>query len=230
MSLIIQNLCKEFKNLQKKTDKTEHQAIRILHNLNLSVKAAEIVAIVGASGSGKSTFLSLVSGLDKVDSGKIEINGHSIDKMNAKELIRFRSENIGIIFQQFHLISHLTALENLALPLEILGKNPDENYLLSKLEEVGLAHRAQHQPSQLSGGECQRLALARGLIVNPKLILADEPSGNLDSETGEKIMNLFFNQVRNKKTITVLVTHDMKLAEKCDVIYKLQKGQLVEYP
>jgi putative ABC transport system ATP-binding protein len=143
-------------------------------------------------------------------------------------MTQFRAENIGFIFQQFHLISHLTAFENLSLPLEILARSFSNQDIMNRLEQVGLAHRAQHKPTEMSGGECQRLALARGLITKPKLLLADEPSGNLDSETGQKVMNLFFEQIRQSKTTTVLVTHDMALAKRCERVFVLKNGQLVE--
>ena len=183
-----------------------------------------LVAVVGASGSGKSTFLSLVAGLDVFDEGEIFINNQPIKNLNAQQMTNFRAQNIGFIFQQFHLISHLTAFENIVLPLEILGRTFTNQEISLALENVGLLHRATHKPTELSGGECQRLALARGLITKPRLLLADEPSGNLDSETGEKVMNLFFEQVRQTKTTTVLVTHDMDLAKKCDRIFVLKNG------
>lgn len=220
MSLIIQGLSKSYQQNAEK--------LHILKGLELEVKSSEIVAVVGASGSGKSTFLSLVAGLDQFDQGEIMINGKSIKNLSKSEMTQFRAENIGFVFQQFHLISHLTAYENLILPLEILGRDFKEEDILRNLENVGLAHRATHKPTELSGGECQRLALARGLITRPKLLLADEPSGNLDSETGQKVMSLFFDQARSSKTTTVLVTHDMALALQCDRIFVLQEGRLIE--
>lgn len=220
MSLTIQNLSKSYQQGVEK--------LHILKGLDLSVKTSEIVAVVGASGSGKSTFLSLVAGLDQFDQGEILINQQSIKNLSKAAMTQFRAENIGFVFQQFHLISHLTAYENLSLPLEILGRDFKEEDILQNLENVGLAHRATHKPTELSGGECQRLALARGLITKPKLLLADEPSGNLDSETGQKVMSLFFDQTRLSKTTTVLVTHDMSLALKCDRIFVLQEGRLIE--
>ncbi len=220
MSLSIKNLSKSY---MQNNDK-----LSILRSLNLEVRTSEIVAVVGASGSGKSTFLSLVAGLDSFDEGDIWINQKSIKDLTRAEMTKFRAENIGFVFQQFHLISHLTAFENLSLPLEILGRPFTADDILKNLENVGLAHRATHNPTELSGGECQRLALARGLITKPKLLLADEPSGNLDSETGQKVMGLFFEQTRLSKTTTVLVTHDLALAKKCDRIFVLHEGHLVE--
>ncbi len=220
MSLTIKNLSKSyFQNSEK---------LLILKGLNLQVQTSEVVAVVGASGSGKSTFLSLVAGLDRFDEGEILIDQQSIKSLPRAQMTKFRGENIGFVFQQFHLISHLTAFENLCLPLEILGRHFTSNEILKNLENVGLSHRASHKPSELSGGECQRLALARGLITKPKLLLADEPSGNLDSETGQKVMALFFEQTRQSKTTTVLVTHDLALAKRCDRVFVLQEGQLFE--
>ncbi len=217
MSLKIVNLKKSFQQ--------GNETLIILNQLNMQVPDSGVVAVVGASGSGKSTFLSLVAGLDYFDEGDIQINGKSLKNLDRKAMTDFRAENIGFIFQQFHLVSHLTAFENIALPLEILGKSFTDATILKALSDVGLGHRAQHKPAELSGGECQRLALARGLITRPRLLLADEPSGNLDSETGEKVMNLFFDQVRATKTTTVLVTHDLELAKRCDRIYLLKNGR-----
>ncbi|MBY0553614.1 ABC transporter ATP-binding protein [bacterium] len=208
----------------KKTYAQGSEKLTILNQLNLEVNTSEVVAVVGASGSGKSTFLSLVAGLDYFDEGDIAINNQSIKNLKREHITKFRAENIGFVFQQFHLISHLTAFENITLPLEILGRPYADEEILKALENVGLAHRAKHKPTEMSGGECQRLALARGLITKPSLLLADEPSGNLDSETGVKVMNLFFEQVRATKTTTVLVTHDMELAKKCDRIFVLKNG------
>ena len=220
MSLTIKNLSKTYLQNSEK--------LHILKGLNLEVKTSEIVAVVGASGSGKSTFLSLVAGLDQFDDGEILINEQSIKNLSRAKMTQFRAENIGFVFQQFHLISHLTAFENLSLPLEILGRPFSTDEILSRLDQVGLSHRSTHKPTELSGGECQRLALARGLITKPKLLLADEPSGNLDSETGQKVMKLFFDQTRLSKTTTVLVTHDMTLATRCDRVFVLEEGQLFE--
>lgn len=217
MSLEIINLKKSFQQ--------GNETLIILNQLNMQVPDSGVVAVVGASGSGKSTFLSLVAGLDYFDDGDIQVNGRSLKNLDRKAMTDFRAENIGFIFQQFHLVSHLTAFENIALPLEILGKSFTDTAILTALADVGLDHRARHKPTELSGGECQRLALARGLITRPRLLLADEPSGNLDSETGAKVMNLFFDQVRATKTTTVLVTHDLELAKRCDRIYLLKNGR-----
>ena len=198
----------------------------ILHDLSLTVQSGEVVAVVGSSGSGKSTLLGLVSGLDQPDHGEILIHGKSLQSLRGNALTNFRASHIGVVFQQYHLVSHLTAFENVALPLEILNKPVVQSEITELLNQVGLGHRLDHKPTQLSGGESQRLALARALVIKPSLLLADEPSGSLDSETGEKVMNLFFEQVRLHNTTTMLVTHDMDLARRCDKIYKLHSGKL----
>ncbi len=218
MSLTIQNV---FKSYQQGPEK-----LVILKNLNLQVETGELVAIVGASGSGKSTFLSLVAGLDSFEDGEIIINNQKINALSKKQMTQFRAETIGFVFQQFHLISHLTAFENLALPLQILNRPFTAEFILTELNNVGLRERAHHKPTEMSGGECQRLGVARALITKPALLLADEPSGNLDTETGRKVMNLFFAQIRKTKTTTLLVTHDMDLAKSCDRTLILKDGQL----
>lgn len=217
MNLEITSLKKSYFQGQEK--------LTILNNLNMQVDTSEVVAVVGASGSGKSTFLSLVAGLDKFDEGDISVNGHSIKNLSAAEMTQFRAKNMSFVFQQFHLVPHLTAFENIALPLEILNRPFTDESITAALSAVGLAHRGHHKPGELSGGECQRLALARGLITKPSLLLADEPSGNLDTETGQRVMNLFFEQVRTTKTTTVLVTHDRELAARCDRIFTLKNGR-----
>lgn len=201
--------------------------VEVLKSINLEIKEGEKVALLGKSGSGKSTLLSLMAGLDSPDSGDIFISGHSISKLSDSELTKFRSQNMGIVFQQFHLVSTLTALENVLLPLE-LNKVLDSHQIgLELLKNVGLAHRADHLPSQLSGGECQRVAIARALAIGPKILFADEPSGNLDEQTGETVMNLLFNMANTMNTTLVLVTHDLELAQKCGRIVHLEHGSLV---
>ncbi len=215
----------------KSLNKSYHlsnQPIKILKDLNVKIKTSEVVAVLGSSGSGKSTLLSLLAGLDSSDSGEILFNEIDIAQLNQKELTAFRAENIGIVFQNYYLVSHLTALENVLLPLDIQNKKIDQNEAESLLQKVGLGHRLHHVPSELSGGESQRLAIARALITKPQLLLADEPSGSLDTETGKKVMDLFFDQVRENKTTTVLVTHDRALADRCDRVLKLENGQLCE--
>lgn len=218
MSLQIENL---FKNYQQ-----AGQELSILKGLNCHIEKGEVIAILGQSGSGKSTLLSLLAGLDRPTEGRIKINQQDITHLSEEEMTQFRAKNIGIIFQQFHLIPHLTALENVLLPLEILNEKPQTAKSKAKemLALVGLSHRLEHLPSQLSGGECQRVAMARALVVEPNCLLADEPSGNLDTETGVQVMSLFFDVVRKFKTTTVLVTHSQELASRCDRIFHLKNG------
>jgi len=200
--------------------------VEVLKGINLKIESGETLALVGKSGSGKSTLLSLMAGLDQVDSGEIWIQEKCINKLSEKELTLFRAQNIGIVFQQFHLVSTLTALENVLLPLNIL-KNPNALEIATKLiDQVGLSHRSHHLPSELSGGESQRVAIARALSTSPAILFADEPSGNLDEETGLKVMDLLFEMVKQTKTTLILVTHDRDLAKKCSRIILLEHGSL----
>lgn len=202
-------------------------SVEVLKNLNATIQEGEVVAIVGQSGSGKSTLLSLMAGLEKPNKGKIEIQGRDIVPLNENDMTAFRAQNISIVFQQYHLISHLTALENVKLALEILDAENIDQKAEAILKELGLGHRLHHFPSQLSGGECQRVAIARALVVEPKVLLADEPSGNLDTQTGDRVIESFFEVVRKYKITTILVTHSESLAQRCDRILKLQAGTLV---
>lgn len=201
--------------------------VEVLKGINLEIGKGETLALTGKSGSGKSTLLSLLAGLDQPDSGEISVADKKISNMKEKELTHFRAENMGIVFQQFHLVSTLTALENVLLPLELL-KRPHARETAEKLlESVGLIHRAHHLPSQLSGGESQRVAIARALAIRPAILFADEPSGNLDEETGDKVMELLFKMVKETNTTLVLVTHDQDLARKCSRVVHLEHGSLV---
>jgi len=199
--------------------------IEALKNVDTSVATGELVAILGASGSGKSTLLGLLAGLDEPTGGRILLDGTDLYSLNDKERTRFRARHISLVFQQFHLLPHLTALENVALPLEILG-TPDPARAEALLSAVGLRERIHHLPSQLSGGECQRVAIARALITEPRLLLADEPSGNLDSETASSVMELFFRTVREKKITCFLVTHNEELAARCDRVLRIKGGRI----
>jgi putative ABC transport system ATP-binding protein len=202
------------------------QRIEVLYNLSLQVKEGESLAILGQSGSGKSTLLSLMSGLDKPEFGTITLDEQDITKLSQDQLSQFRSETMGIVFQQYHLMSNLTALENVGIPLE-LRKDPNyQNSARDALKMVGLSHRLSHFPGELSGGECQRVAIARAIVAKPKIILADEPSGNLDDETGKEVMDLLFQLYRERKQTLILVTHNQELASVCDRMMVLQKGQL----
>lgn len=207
----------------KKFYKQGETTIEALKSVNVVANTGELVAILGTSGSGKSTLLGLLAGLDFPDAGKIILDGTDIYALNDAERTQFRAKNISLVFQQFHLLPHLSALENVALPLEILG-TPDTNKAKELLMAVGLEQRMQHLPSQLSGGECQRVAIARALITNPKLLLADEPSGNLDNETAQSVMELFFKTMRDKKTTCFLVTHNEELAKRCDKVFRIKGG------
>ncbi len=190
--------------------------IHAVNNVNLNIKPGETIAITGKSGSGKTTLLSLLTGLDSATSGEIDILGCKITKMSEKELGSFRADNIGIVFQQFHLMPHLTALENVSLALEIAGANNIAEKATLALETVGLKERINHLPSELSGGENQRVAIARAIVNNPKILFADEPSGNLDNVTGETVMNLLFDLTKKNNMTLILVTHDQQLALRCD--------------
>lgn len=201
--------------------------VEVLKNINLEIYSGETISLTGKSGSGKSTLLSLLSGLDAPDEGDIFIDGENLSQMPEKELTRFRASRMGIIFQQFHLVSTLSAYENVLLPLELMKYSKAMNRALDLLESVGLSHRSQHLPSELSGGECQRVALARALAISPSILFADEPSGNLDEETGGKVMDLLFGMVEKTKTTLVLVTHDPDLAKRCSRVVHLEHGSLL---
>jgi putative ABC transport system ATP-binding protein len=198
----------------------------VLAGLELEVARGETVAILGASGSGKSTLLALLAGLDHPTRGRVEVAGTDLSTLGEAELARFRAKHLGIVFQQYHLLSGLTALENTSLPLELFGTPDARERALSALERVGLADRLDHFPHELSGGECQRVAIARALVAEPELILADEPSGSLDAHTGERVMALLFELVEKQATTLVLVTHNEPLASRCDRRLRLQGGAL----
>jgi putative ABC transport system ATP-binding protein len=200
--------------------------IQVLKGLTFDLQQQGLFAIVGKSGSGKSTFLSLLCGLDRPTSGEVILDGTIISHLGEKELTDFRSRNIGIIFQNFHLIDNFTALENILLPLEVLKDPNAKTKAYEILDMVGLKDRMNHFPSELSGGECQRVAIARASVTNPKVLLADEPSGNLDPETGEKVMGILFETARKLGQTLILVTHDHELANKCDAVYEIKNHSL----
>ena len=202
------------------------EKIQIFEDLNFSLEEANRVAIMGKSGSGKSTFLSLVSGIIKPDDGNISLNGTSYDDLEESKLNDFRATNIGFIFQNFHLVSYLNALENVMLPAKVCNISNAKEKAIELLTSVGLSHRLDHLPSQLSGGEKQRVAIARALIHNPKIILADEPSGNLDEETGNAVMDKLFELIKKNNTTLILVTHSKDVANRCEKIYELVSGNL----
>jgi len=200
--------------------------VNVLKGLQFKAEQAETVAIVGPSGSGKSTLLSILAGLDQPDSGQVKIMGTDILTLSEVELTKFRAAHLGIVFQQFHLMNHLTALENVELPLQIKKSRDVREEALEALDKVGLKDRADHFPNECSGGECQRIAIARAIISKPNLILADEPSGNLDVKTGDHVMKLLFEVVKEVKATLILVTHNEGLASWCDKKYLLGSGKL----
>lgn len=209
-----------------KTFQQGPQTIRVLSDLSFTVAEGETVALLGQSGSGKSTLLSIIAGLDRPDSGEMFVVGQALSQMNESELTDFRARHLSLVFQQFHLLGHMTALENVALPLQIIGEAEAEQRALALLSDVGLRDRAMHFPSQLSGGECQRVAIARALITRPKLLLADEPTGNLDLRTGEAVMQIFFDLVKKHSMTTLIVTHNEELAARCSRQLYLRSGRL----
>ena len=200
--------------------------IEILHGISLDVQAGETLALVGPSGSGKSSLLMLMGGLERATSGTITALDHDLSAMDEDALARFRRENMGVVFQNFHLIPTMTALENVATPLELARRKDAIERAKAELEAVGLAHRADHYPSQMSGGEQQRVALARACAPSPRLLLADEPTGNLDQSTGETIMDLLFDLHAKRDTTLVLVTHSNALAERCERVVRLRDGRI----
>lgn len=200
--------------------------LNVLDGLNLSVARAERVAIIGPSGSGKTTLLLLLTGLEKASTGDVLIDGVSLEHLDNDSRADLRREQIGIIFQSFHLIPTLSALENVALPLDIAGEKGSRARAQEMLARVGLERREQHYPSQLSGGEQQRVAIARALVHEPPLIVADEPTGNLDEHTGESVIQLLFNLNSEFNSTLILVTHDPSLAARCDRCLRLHDGSL----
>ena len=201
--------------------------VNIIKNISLNIDQGESVGLIGPSGSGKSSLLMLAGGLERASSGEIEILGQVITEMSEDRLSNLRRNNVGVVFQSFHLIPTLTALENVATPLEIsFSKNPNKHAIMA-LDRVGLSHRADHYPSQLSGGEQQRVALARAYVSNPKILLADEPTGNLDEENTKAIVDLLFEIKNENDTTLILVTHSRELAKKCNRIIKIRDGKLL---
>jgi putative ABC transport system ATP-binding protein len=198
----------------------------ILKNISLDIAKGETVALLGPSGSGKSTLLMTMAGLEAPDSGSVRVDGHRLETFSEDELARFRGAYIGIVFQAFHLIQTLTALENVAIPLELAGARDAFPRAGEALKQVGLAGRLRHYPAQMSGGEQQRVALARALVANPSILVADEPTGNLDQAVGAEIIELIFALNRAKGATLVLVTHDESLARRCRRIVRLRNGAI----
>lgn len=202
--------------------------VSVLQDLSLQIEKGQSLAILGPSGSGKSTLLSILSGLERPDSGDVVMADQPLSSMSEKAITAFRSTTLGIIFQQFHLIPHLSALENVILSLDIAGQSNQQERAIQALKQVELSHRSSHFPSELSGGECQRVAMARAMATQPPILLADEPSGNLDQTTGEQVMETLFKSIQDSNTTMILVTHNQELALRCDRCCNMVSGQLVE--
>ncbi len=210
-----------------KTVPTSNGSLCILSSVGITIKPAESIAIVGASGSGKSTLLSLLAGLDQPSEGFSTLNGHNLTALDEDGRAELRNQLVGFVFQSFQLLPGLTALENVMLPLELRGDKNAKDSASALLDRVGLSQRLTHTPSKLSGGEQQRVALARAFVTEPSILFADEPTGNLDSKTGEYIIDLLFELNHEKQTTLVLVTHDTALATRCQRTIKLDAGRVI---
>jgi len=202
--------------------------VNILRGVDLDIGENEAVALVGPSGSGKTSLLMLLAGLERATSGSIVLDGREVTAMNEDALARMRRQSVGIVFQAFHLIPTMTALENVSVPLELAGRADAVPRAADALRSVGLSHRLTHLPGQLSGGEQQRVALARAFAAAPKLLLADEPTGNLDHATGEQVMDLLFELRARVGSTLLLITHDPRLAERCDRLSHMEDGRVLE--
>jgi putative ABC transport system ATP-binding protein len=200
--------------------------VHILKDIDLNIGRGEAVGMVGPSGSGKSTLLMVMAGLERPDSGSVVVADQALGALDEDALARFRGRNVGIVFQSFHLIPTMTALENVAVPLELIGVSDAQERAARELAAVGLSERRHHYPAQLSGGEQQRVALARALVPNPAILIADEPTGNLDETTGTEIIELMFKGHVERQTTLVLVTHDSGLAARCDRVVRLRSGHI----
>ena len=205
---------------------TESGTVAVLDNASLTVPPGESLAITGPSGSGKTSLLLLLSGLERPDQGEILVGSERLGDMDSNALADWRSKHLGIIFQSFHLLPGLSALGNVSLPLEIAGQSQARERARAMLDAVGLSHRLGHYPAQLSGGEQQRVAIARALVHHPSLLLGDEPTGNLDQQTGEKVLSLLFDLQRESKSTLILVTHDERVADRCQHRVRMDAGRL----
>ncbi|MBD7977486.1 MULTISPECIES: ABC transporter ATP-binding protein [Pseudomonas] len=214
------------RNLSKVVPSAEGD-LTILHSLSLDLSAGDSLAIVGSSGSGKSTLLGLLAGLDRPSSGEVMLAGHALEQLDEDQRARVRAEHVGFVFQSFQLLDSLNALENVMLPLELDGRLDARRRADELLQRVGLEHRLQHYPRQLSGGEQQRVAIARAFAAEPDVLFADEPTGNLDTQTGERISDLLFALNQERGATLVLVTHDQRLAHRCRRQIRLEAGHLV---
>lgn len=202
--------------------------VHILKGITLDIEPGMSVGLVGPSGSGKSTLLMVMAGLERADQGTVRVAGSDLGPLTEDQLARFRGQNVGIIFQSFHLVPNMTALENVAVPLELAGNRQAFDKAKRELEAVGLSHRLHHYPAQMSGGEQQRVAVARALVVEPEILIADEPTGNLDDDTGAQIVDLMFSAQKARRTTLVLVTHDPNLAQRCDRVIRVHSGEIDE--
>lgn len=201
-------------------------SVQVLNDVSLTIGEGETVGVVGPSGSGKSTLLMVTAGLERIDTGSVEIAGQEISKLDEDEVAAFRGRSIGIVFQSFHLIPNMTAIENVAIPLELAGIADAFEIAKRELEAVDLGHRLDHYPGELSGGEQQRVAIARALAPSPRLLIADEPTGNLDQKTGRHVADLLFRKAKERNMTMLLVTHDPSLAERCDRQIALRSGEV----
>lgn len=221
------NIILELKNIHLRLKSNDFE-VKILNGIDLKVVKGKAVAILGASGSGKSSMMSVMNGLERQTDGNVMVAGHTLDKMNEDQLALFRRDNIGIILQAFHLIPTMTALENVAVPLELASIAGAEEIARAMLVDVGLEHRMNHYPTQLSGGEQQRVAIARAMAPEPEILFADEPTGNLDGKTGHNIIELIFALKKKNNATLILITHDQELAEKCDEILHIEDGLITD--
>ena len=206
---------------------TAAASVNILKGINLKIKAGETVGVLGPSGAGKTSLLMVIAGLENLTKGQIFLAGSDITKMDEDRLATIRRDMVGIVFQAFRLIPSLTALQNVAIPLELAGRIDATDEAAAALKSVGLGHRLTHLPDQMSGGEQQRVAIARAVATNPRILLADEPTGNLDSATGEKVVNILFQSAHDAGAALVLVTHDAALAKRCSRVLKIEDGIIV---
>jgi putative ABC transport system ATP-binding protein len=202
--------------------------VHILRGINLAVKNGESIGVVGPSGGGKSSMMMVIAGLERVTSGTVKTAGFNLSNYNEDKLAEFRRDNVGIVFQNFHLIPTMSAIENISIPMEFAGFDNHHERARQLLEKVGLENRADHYPEQLSGGEQQRVALARAFATKPAILLADEPTGNLDQKTGKKVMDLIFELHGDSNTTMLLISHDPVLANRCDRIISLADGKIIE--
>ncbi|KNY40611.1 ABC transporter [Vibrio harveyi] len=215
-------------NLVSKQVSTNQEHLTILKNVNVDIRKGEKIAIVGTSGAGKSTLMTLLAGLDTPTSGEITLLGHELSKLDDEARAKIRADSLGFVFQSFLLIPSLSALRNVTLPFLLRGEAEDDARAKALLTAVGLEKRLDHLPSQLSGGEQQRVALARAFMTQPELLFADEPTGNLDHQTAERVIELLFDLNEQHGTTLILVTHDSHLASRCDRVYRMEAGELQE--